>query len=94
MATHTRRRDMDTIAKALIEQTRLLEEAEDPLDLDSVATILEGLAEALESATPEEVGVLRQTLEEMMEAERKAARPRARVIEYYRTFLPNVGILK
>ncbi|QJR09245.1 hypothetical protein DSM104443_00282 [Usitatibacter rugosus] len=85
---------MDTIAKALIEQTRLLEEAEDPLDLDSVATILEGLAEALESATPEEVDVLRQTLEELMQAERKAARPRARVIEYYRTFLPNVGILK
>jgi len=90
----TRRRDMDTIARALIEQTRLLEEAEDPLDLDSVATILEGLAEVLEATTPEEVAVLRQTLEELMESERKAARPRARVIEYYRTFLPNVGILK
>ena len=81
---------MDTIARALIEQTRFLEEAEDPLDLDSVATILEGLAETL----AEEVDVLRQTLDELMQAERKAARPRARVIEYYRTFLPNVGILK
>lgn len=85
---------MNTIARALIEQTRLLEEAEDPLDLDSVATILEGLAEIMESATPEEVDVLRQTLEELTQAERKAAKPRLRVAEYYRTFLPNVGILK
>jgi hypothetical protein len=85
---------MNTIARALIEQTRFLEEAEDPLDLDSVATILEGLAETLESATPEEVDTLRHTLEELIQTERAAARPRARVIEYYRTFLSNVGILK
>jgi len=85
---------VNTIARALIEQTRLLEEAEDPLDLDSVATILESLAEALEVATPGEVDALRQTLDEMMQAERKAARPRARVLEYYRTFLSNVGIAR
>lgn len=85
---------MNTIARALIEQTRFLEEAEDPLDLESVLEILEDLAETLEVATPEEVAALRQTLEELMEVERKAARPRARVIEYYRTFLSNVGIAK
>ena len=73
---------MNTIAKALIEQTLLLEEAEDPLDLDSVSKLLECLAETLEVATPEEVAVLRQTLDELMQAERKSARPRARVLEY------------
>lgn len=62
---------MNTIARALIEQTRLLEEAEDPLDLDAVAKILESLAETLEVTTPEEVDVLRQTLDELMQAERK-----------------------
>jgi hypothetical protein len=85
---------MNTIARALIEQTMLLEEAEDPLDLDGVAKILEALAETLEAATPEEIDVLRQTLDELMQAERKAARPRARMIEYYRTFLANVGITR
>ena len=85
---------MNTIARALIEQTRFLEEAEDPLDLDAVAKILESLAETLEVATPEEVDVLRLALDELMQAERKAARPRARLMEYYRTFLSNVGIPK
>jgi hypothetical protein len=85
---------VNTIARALIEQTLLLEEAEDPLELESVEKILESLAETLEVATPEEVDALRRTLDELMQVERKAARPRARVIEYYRTFLSNVGILR
>ena len=85
---------MSTIARALIQQTLLLEEAEDPLDLDGVATILESLAETLEAATPEEVNTLRQALDDLMQAERRAARPRARRIEYYRVFLSNVGLSK
>jgi hypothetical protein len=83
---------MNTIAKALIEQTLLLEQAEEPLDVDGIETILDSLAETFEAATPEEVDTLRRTLDELMQAEAKAARPRLRRIEFYRTFLSNLGI--
>jgi hypothetical protein len=82
---------MNVIARALVEQTAILELSPGPIDNDDTVKILESLATTLQSASNSEVAALRATLAEMLREETDGP-CRAPFIKFYREFLYYVGI--
>jgi hypothetical protein len=82
---------MITIARALIEQTAILELTDGSIDPDDTVKILESLASTLQSASPSEFALLRTALAEMLQEEISGSR-RPPFLKFYREFMYNLGI--
>jgi hypothetical protein len=82
---------MNMIARALIEQTAILELADGPIDVDDTVKILESLSATLQSASASEVDQLRATLAQLLHEESSGPQ-RAPFLRFYREFLYGVGL--
>ena len=82
---------MNVIARALIEQTAILELSQGPIDDDGTVKILESLASTLQSASDAEIALLRATLAEMLRDE-IAGSGRPPFVKFYREFLYYFGV--
>lgn len=85
---------MKTIANALIQSAAFLELCgEDVVSLDDSVRAMEEIGHILKSASPEELAVLRQSLDEMA-AEERAGRGRRDVLMFYEQFFDGFGLVE
>ena len=87
---------MKGLARSVIKAAQFLEiSGDDVVDPDSAVKSLESIAHELQGTGDTERFALREALDELAEEERSAASgsaSRPEVIEFYRTFMENMGL--
>ncbi len=83
---------MKTLAKALIQTAAFLElSGDDVVKPDEAVRALEGIADALHSASPDEAAAIRDALQELAAAER-AGCSRTEMLRFYEQFFEAMGV--
>jgi citrate lyase beta subunit len=83
---------MKILAKALIQTAAFLElSSDDAVNPDDAVRALEDIAHTLQSASPEELVVVRDALQELA-AEERAGFARADVLKFYEHFFESIGV--
>lgn len=83
---------MKTLAKAVIGAAAFLElSSDDSVNPDYAVRALEDISATLQSASPDEVAVIRSALQELI-AEESSSFARADAIRFYEHFLESVGL--
>jgi hypothetical protein len=87
---------MKALARSVIEAVLILQVAgDDVLSPDSAVRVLESIAHELAGASDDEGNALRTVLGELIEEELAGpygSTPRPEVVEFYRSFMENLGL--